>query len=62
MGGADNPGVLVSSMSEANLQDLLYCIKHFNRIGHTCKHSVVEINKVHALYHQRYMKEAHKAP
>ena len=41
---------------------MIYYIKHLKRIGRTCTHANVEINKVRAMYHQRDMEEAHKDP
>ena len=61
-GGVSNTGFAVSSMAEANLQGIIYYIKHFKRIGHTCTHADVDIFKICAMYHQKYMEEAHKDP
>ena len=49
-------------MAEANLQGKIYDIKHFKRIGRTCKHADVDLPKVHTIYHQKDMEEAHKYP
>ena len=57
-----NTGVVVSAMGEANLQGMIYYIKHLKRIGRTCTHANVDINKVRAMYHQRDMEEAQKDP
>ena len=54
-GGVSNPGVAVSAMAEANLQRVIYYIKHFKRIWRTCTHADVELSKVRAMYHHRYM-------
>ena len=59
---AANHGVLVSAMYKANLQGMVYYIKHFRMILHTCKHSNVELNKFQVLCHQRDMEEYHKEP
>ena len=61
-GGVYNTGVAVSEMAEANLQGIIYFIKNFKRIGHTCTHGDVELSKVRAMYHQRYTEESHKDP
>ena len=45
-GGGSNTWVVVSAMDEANLQGMIYYIKHFKRIGHTFKHANVELAKV----------------
>ena len=60
--GGSNPGVAVSAMSDANLKRMIYYIKIFKRIGHTCTHADLELSKVHAMYHQQDMGEAHKDP
>ena len=57
-----NPGVVVSSMAEANLQGIIYHIFHFKSIGRTYTHADVELAKVRAIYHQRDMEEVHKDP
>ena len=49
-------------MAESILQELIYYIKHFKRIGHTYTHDNVELAKVRAIYCQRHMKKAHKDP
>ena len=54
-GGVSNPGVALSEMAEANLQGMIYYIKYFKSIGRTCTHASVELAKVCAMYHQRYM-------
>ena len=54
--------VAVSEMYEANLQGMIYYIKHFKRIGRTCTHVNVELTRVRAMYHQRYMEESYKDP
>ena len=61
-GGVSNTGVAVSAMAEANLQGMIYYIKHFNRTGRTCTHADVDLSKVHVVYHQQDMKEYHKDP
>ena len=61
-GGVSNPGVALSKMSEANLQGMIYYIKHFKRTGRTCTHADVELFRFCAMYHQRNMKESHKDP
>ena len=48
-GGVSNPGVAVSAISEANLQGMIYYIKHFKRIGRTCTHADVELSKFSAI-------------
>ena len=40
-GGVSNPGVVVSEISEANLQGMVYYIKNFKRIRRTYKHANV---------------------
>ena len=45
-GGVYNPGVAVSDMAEANLQGMIYYIKHFKSIGRTCTHADFELSKV----------------
>ena len=60
--GMSNPGVAVLETVEANLQGMVYYIKHFKSIGRTCTHAYVELEKVRAMYHQRYMEESHKDP
>ena len=55
-----NDGVAVSEMALANLQVMIYYIKHFKRIGCTYTHVNVELDKVRAMYHHRDMEEAHK--
>ena len=57
-----NPGVSVSAMVEANLQSMIYYIKHFKNIGRTFTHADVELSKVRAMYHHRDMEESHKDP
>ena len=57
-----NPGVSVSDMAEANLKDIIYYIKHFKMIVHTCTHIDVDLSKVHSMYHQWDMEEYHKEP
>ena len=59
-GGVTNTRVAVSAIDEANLQVMIYYIKHFKRIGCTCTHADVQISKVGAMYHQQDMEEAHK--
>ena len=49
-------------MTEANLQGLVYYVKYVKRIGRTCNHADVNLNKVRILYCQWYMEEAHKDP
>ena len=49
-------------MADANLQGMIYYIKNFKSIGRTCTNADVELSKVCAMYHQRYMEEAHKNP
>ena len=61
-GGVSNPEVVVSEMAEANLHGMIYYIELFKSIGRACKHADVDLTKVHAIYHQRYMKESHKDP
>ena len=50
-----NPGVAMSEMAEANLQEMIYYIKHVKKIGRTYTHANVELAKVRAMYHQRDM-------
>ena len=57
-----NPRVAVSDMAEANLQGMIYYIKHFKRIERTCTHADVDLSKVRAIYHQWDMDEAQKDP
>ena len=57
-----NTWVAVSAMSEANLQGMIYYIKHYKSIWRTCTHADVELSKVGAMYHQRDMEESHKDP
>ena len=57
-----NPGVAVSAMAEANLQGMIYYIKHFKIIGRTCMHADIKISKVRTMYHQREIDEYHKDP
>ena len=57
-----NTGFAVSAMSEANLQGMIYYIKHSKMIGRTCTHAYVELSKSRAMYHQRDMGETHKDP
>ena len=59
-GGVCNPGVVVSAMDEANLQGMIYYIKHIKRIGRICTHDDVELAKVRAMYNQGDMEESHK--
>ena len=47
-------------MTEANLQGMIYYIKHFKRVGRTCTHADVDIAKFRAMYQQRDMEEASK--
>ena len=61
-GCVSNTGVAVSAMAEANLQGMIYYIKHFKRIWRTCTHVDVELSKVRTMYHQRDMEEVHKYP
>ena len=61
-GGVSNPGFAVSEMAEANLQEMIYYIKHFKRIRRTCTHAAVELDKVCAMYNQRDMEESYKDP
>ena len=61
-GGVSNPRVEVSQMAEANLQGVVYYIKHSNGIGRICTHANVDIAKFRIMYHQRYMGETHKYP
>ena len=49
-------------MDEANLQGMIYNIKHFKRIERTCTHTYVDLSKVRAMYHHQYMEEAQKDP
>ena len=49
-------------MAEANLQGIIYHIKHLKKIGRTYTHANVDLTKVRAIYHQRDMKEDHKEP
>ena len=56
------PGVSVSAMNEANLQGMIYYIKHFKSIGCTCMQVYVDIYRVCAMYHQNNMEESHKEP
>ena len=60
--GVYNPGVSVSSMAEANIQVMIYYIKHFKTIDRTCSHAGFDLSKVFSLYHQQYMEEAHRDP
>ena len=39
-----NPGVAVSAIAEANLQGMIYFIKHFKSIGPTCTQVDVELS------------------
>ena len=57
--GVSNPSVAVLAMAEANLQGMIYFIKNFKIIGHTCTHAGVELAKFRAMYHQRDMEESH---
>ena len=59
-GGVSNPRVSVSVMDEANLQGMIYYIKHIKRIGRICTHDDVELAKVRAMYNQGDMEESHK--
>ena len=59
--GSANPGVEVSATTDADLQGMVYYIKHFKRIGRTCKYSHVDLNKVHAIY-QQDTEESYKGP
>ena len=61
-GGMSNPGVAVSAMAEANLQEMIYYIKYFKNIGRTCMHSNVGLTRVRAMYHQQDMEKAHTDP
>ena len=61
-GGVSNPGVTVSVMADANLQGMVYYINQFKRIGCTRTHAYVDLSKIRAMYHQRYMEESHKDP
>ena len=58
-GGVYNPGVVVSAMDEANLQGMIYYIKHFKRIWRTCTHADVELDKVNGMYHHGDTEEDH---
>ena len=49
-------------MYEANLQGMIYYIKHFKTIVRTCTHTYVELSKFLAMYHQWDMEEYHKEP
>ena len=60
IGGVSNPRVSVSVMDEANLQGMIYYIKHIKRIGRICTHDDVELAKVRAMYNQGDMEESHK--
>ena len=62
IGGVSNTGVSVSEMAEANVQGMIYYIKHFKSIGYTCAHAYVELSKARAMYHQWEMEGAHKEP
>ena len=61
-GGVSNPGVVVSAMSEANLQGMIYHNKVIKRIGSTCTHANVELAKVREMYNQQDMDEAQRDP
>ena len=61
-GGVPNNGVAVSETTEADLQVMIYYIKHFNSIGRTFIHSDIDLDKVNAMYHHQYMEEAQKDP
>ena len=50
----------MSVMDEANLQGMIYYIKHIKRIGRICTHDDVELAKVRAMYNQGDMEESHK--
>ena len=58
--GVSNPGVEVSAMDKANLQGMIYYIKHFKRIGRMCTYTDVELSKFCTIYHQRDVEEVHK--
>ena len=60
--GVSNTGVAVSAMAEENLQGIIYHIKSLKSIRSKQTHANVDLEKVRAMYHQRYMKEAHKDP
>ena len=51
-GGLSNPRAAVSKMAEANIQRMIYYIKTFKRISHTCMQADDELSKVHTMYHQ----------
>ena len=57
-----NNGASVSAITESNPQGMIYYINFFKKIGCTCTHANVDIYKVHAMYHQPDMEEAHKDP
>ena len=50
--GVLNYGVVVSEMTKANQQGMIYYIKYFKSIEHTCTHADVELTNVCALYQQ----------
>ena len=57
-----NTGVAVSEMAEENIQGMIYYIKHFKRIFHTCKNAYVDLDRFRTTYHQRHTEESHKDP
>ena len=57
-----NPGVTVSEMAGAKQQEMIYYIKPVKRIGRTCTHADVDLDKVSSMYHKDYMEEVHKDP
>ena len=54
-GGVPNNGVAVSETTEADLQVMIYYIKIFNRIGRTCMHDDVDLDKFRTMYHNQDM-------
>ena len=61
-GRVSNPGVVISEMAEANLQGMIYYIKHFKKTGSTYTHADVDITKVCAMYHHKDMEESQNEP
>ena len=51
--GVYNTEFVLSEIGEANLQGMIYYIKNSKRIGRTCTHANVELDKFRAVYHHR---------
>ena len=57
-----NNGASVSAITESNPQGMIYYINFFKKIGCTCTHANLELDKVCAIYHYQDMEEAQNYP